>query len=72
VLTTGGRELLFNAHPAWLAAQAQAEVLLGNEGITAVINTADRILNPSEIFIPDSGIENDDSNAGIEHENNSA
>jgi DNA-binding MarR family transcriptional regulator len=71
-LTAAGKELLLNAQPAWLAAQAQAEALLGNEGMTAVINTAERILNPSKTFIPDSGIEYDDSDADIEHENNQA
>jgi DNA-binding MarR family transcriptional regulator len=71
-LTTAGRELLLNAQPAWLAAQAEAKALLGNEGMTAVINTADRILNPSASLVSDSGIEHDDGGAGIEHENNQA
>jgi DNA-binding MarR family transcriptional regulator len=44
-LTTTGRKVLIRAQPAWLAAQAQAKALLGNDGITAVINIADRILN---------------------------
>ena len=55
-LTTVGTELLINALPAWLAAQAQAKALLGNEGMTAVVNMVDRILNPSETLAPGSGI----------------
>lgn len=46
-LTNAGKELLLNAQPAWLAAQAQAKALLGKEGMTSVINTVDRILNPA-------------------------
>jgi DNA-binding MarR family transcriptional regulator len=44
-LTITGKKVLIRAQPAWLAAQAQAKALLGNDGITAVINIADRILN---------------------------
>jgi DNA-binding MarR family transcriptional regulator len=59
-LTSAGKEVLTKAQPAWLTAQARAKVLLGNDGMSAVINTAERILNASETFIPDSGIEHDD------------
>jgi len=44
--------------------------LLGNDGMTAVINTADRILNASKISIPDAGIEDEDNDA--EHERSCA
>jgi len=69
-LTTAGKEVLTNAQPAWLAAQARAKALLGNDGMTAVINTADRILNASKISIPDAGIEDEDNDA--EHERSCA
>jgi DNA-binding MarR family transcriptional regulator len=62
-LTTAGKELLHTAEPAWLAAQAQAGALLGKEGMTAVINIADRILKPSETLLRDVGIEHQDDNA---------
>ena len=68
--TTAGKEVLTNAQPAWLAAQARAKALLGNDGMTAVINTADRILNASKISIPDAGIEDEDNDA--EHERSCA
>jgi DNA-binding MarR family transcriptional regulator len=71
-LTTAGKELLLNARPAWLAAQAQARALLGREGMAAVTNIADRILNPSETPLPDAGIEHENGDAGIEHESNEA
>ena len=44
-LTAAGKEVLIRAQPAWLAAQARAKALLGNDGMTAVMNIADRILN---------------------------
>jgi len=56
-LTGAGREVLLNAQPAWFAAQAQAKALLGKEGMAAVINTAGRILNPSDPSLPDAEIE---------------
>jgi DNA-binding MarR family transcriptional regulator len=62
-LTAAGKELLIKAQPAWVAAQAEAKSLLGKDGMTAVINTADRILNAQEVSISD---------AAIEHENNHA
>jgi DNA-binding MarR family transcriptional regulator len=43
-LTAAGKELLLNARPAWLAAQAEAKSLLRKDGMTAVISTADRIM----------------------------
>jgi DNA-binding MarR family transcriptional regulator len=70
-LTAAGRELLLNARPAWLEAQAEVQALLGKDGMRAVISTADRILNRSEALLPDAGIEHQDSDAGI-HENNQA
>jgi DNA-binding MarR family transcriptional regulator len=51
-LSTAGRELLLNAQPAWLAAQSQAEALLGQDATVAVISSADRILNPSNVILP--------------------
>jgi DNA-binding MarR family transcriptional regulator len=71
-LTTAGKELLLNAQPAWLAAQSEAEALLGKEGMTAVINIADRIMNPSERPKPNAGIKHEHRDAGIEHESNQA
>ena len=70
-LTAAGKELLLNAEPAWLAAQAQVKALLGKEGMTAVINTADRILNASSTFSPDAGID-DEGDCEIERESSHA
>ncbi len=42
-LTAAGKDLLFHAQDAWLAAQAQAKMLLGNDGVMALISIADRI-----------------------------
>jgi DNA-binding MarR family transcriptional regulator len=47
-LTAAGRDLLFNAQDAWLAAQAKAKALLGNDGTIALISIADRIEHPIE------------------------
>jgi len=69
-LTAAGRELLLNARPAWLEAQAEAKALLGKDGMNALISTADRILHPSEIPSADAGIEDEDD--PIEHERNEA
>jgi len=71
-LTTAGKELLLNAQPAWLAAQAQAKALLGKDGMTAVINTANRILSPSVTSLPNADIEREDANAIIEHKSDQA
>jgi DNA-binding MarR family transcriptional regulator len=69
-VTAASRELLFEARPAWLEAQAEAKALLGKEGMAAVISTADRILHPSRIFRPEVGIEHEINHAGIDQENN--
>ena len=45
-LTAAGKDLLFNAQDAWLAAQAHAQMLLGDDGMMALISIADRIINP--------------------------
>jgi DNA-binding MarR family transcriptional regulator len=42
-LTAAGKELLLNTQPEWLAAQAKAKALLGNDGIMAIANIADRL-----------------------------
>jgi DNA-binding MarR family transcriptional regulator len=44
-LTSGGKELVLNARPAWLAAQASAEALLGRDGMNIICNIADRLLD---------------------------
>ena len=44
-LTRAGQELMLNARPAWLTAQVQAGVLLGEGGVIALINVTDRILD---------------------------
>ena len=71
-LTTAGKELLIKAQPAWLAAQAEAKSLLGKDGMTAVINTAHRILNPSERSTQDARTEQENDDVGIEHESHQA
>jgi DNA-binding MarR family transcriptional regulator len=71
-LTTAGKELLIKAQPAWLAAQAEAQALLGKDGMTAVINTADRILNPSERHTQDARTEQENHDVRIERENHDA
>ena len=40
VLTTLGKNLLYRAAPAWRAAQARAKVVLGEAGVTAVMDIA--------------------------------
>jgi DNA-binding MarR family transcriptional regulator len=71
-LTNAGRELLLNAQPAWLAAQAEAKALLGLDGMTAVISTSDRIMHPLEMSVRDAGIAHEECDAGIEHASNQA
>ena len=71
-LTTAGKELLIMAQPAWLAAQAEARSLLGKDGMSAVISTADRIMHPSELSAPKTAIALDESDAVIEHDGNQA
>jgi DNA-binding MarR family transcriptional regulator len=44
VLTKTGTDLLHQAEPAWRAAQAEAKDLLGNDGLVAVMDIADRIM----------------------------
>jgi DNA-binding MarR family transcriptional regulator len=44
-LTRVGEELMLNAQQAWLAAQVQAEALLGPDGMSTLISITDRI-NP--------------------------
>ena len=70
-LTSAGWELLLYAKPAWLAAQAETRILLGKEGLSAVVNTADRIIH-SELSCLRSAITHEESDPGIEHENNRA
>jgi DNA-binding MarR family transcriptional regulator len=67
-LTAAGKELLINAQPAWLAAQAEAKALLGKDGMTAVIRTADRILNPSDVSTSVAGTEHESDDPGTEYE----
>ena len=45
VLTKAGRDLLHQALPAWQAAQDQAKALLGEDGVIAVMDTANHIMN---------------------------
>jgi DNA-binding MarR family transcriptional regulator len=47
VLTKAGADLLRKAEPAWQAAQSQAKALLGKDGVTAVMDIANRIMEPS-------------------------
>jgi hypothetical protein len=44
-LTRAGKELMLIAQPAWLAAQVEAEALLGKDGMIAVICITDRIVD---------------------------
>jgi DNA-binding MarR family transcriptional regulator len=46
VLTKAGKDLLRNSAPAWRVAQAQTKALLGKNGVIAVRDLADRIMNP--------------------------
>lgn len=43
-LTQAGKELMLDVQPAWLAAQDQAEALLGKDGIEALMCVTDRML----------------------------
>jgi DNA-binding MarR family transcriptional regulator len=47
VLTETGADLLRNAEPAWRAAQAEARNLLGEDGLTAVMEIANRVTSPT-------------------------
>jgi DNA-binding MarR family transcriptional regulator len=71
-LTTAGRELLIKAEPGWQAAQAEAKALLGSDGMTAMISTTQRILNPSERSTQDARTEQANDDVGIEHQSHRA
>jgi DNA-binding MarR family transcriptional regulator len=43
-LTRAGREMLRNAAPGWRAAQSRAKALLAKDGVNAVMNVANRIV----------------------------
>jgi DNA-binding MarR family transcriptional regulator len=47
-LAAAGKDLLLNAQPAWLAAQARAKARLGKDGTMALMSIADRITHPAE------------------------
>jgi DNA-binding MarR family transcriptional regulator len=47
VLTKVGKDLLGKAEPAWQAAQAQAKALLGKDGVIAIMDIANRIMDPT-------------------------
>jgi DNA-binding MarR family transcriptional regulator len=44
-LTKAGKDLLHVAAPAWRAAQAQAKVVLGEDGAVAITDIANGIMN---------------------------
>jgi hypothetical protein len=43
-LTKAGKDLLYNAEPAWRVAQANAMASLGKDGLDAVMEIANRII----------------------------
>jgi DNA-binding MarR family transcriptional regulator len=45
VLTKAGKDLLVKGAPTWRAAQARAKVLLGEDGVTAITDIANGIMN---------------------------
>ncbi len=47
-LTDAGKVLLLNGQPAWVAAQAQIEELLGKDSAMALITVAARLVNAVE------------------------
>ena len=47
VLTTVGKDLVLRANPAWQAAQVQVTNLLGKDGVIAVMDIAERIMDPT-------------------------
>ena len=49
VLTKAGKDLVRNAAPAWRVAEAQTMALLGKNGVIAVRDVANRIMNPRTI-----------------------
>ena len=48
-VTKAGRNLLQRAAPAWRAAQAQARTLLGTPGVSAVMDIANELPNPTTL-----------------------
>jgi DNA-binding MarR family transcriptional regulator len=46
VLTKAGKDLLLKGAPAWRVAQARASALLGKDGVAAITDVANGILNP--------------------------
>jgi DNA-binding MarR family transcriptional regulator len=49
LLTRAGTDLLRKAEPACRAAEVQAKALLGEDGVTAVMDIASRIVDPETI-----------------------
>ena len=47
VMTKAGEDLLREAEPAWQTAQAQAKALLGKDGMVAIMDLANRIMDPT-------------------------
>jgi DNA-binding MarR family transcriptional regulator len=47
-LTVAGKDLVFDAHHAWLKAQDRAKTLLGADGMMALVSIVDRIADSSE------------------------
>jgi DNA-binding MarR family transcriptional regulator len=45
VLTKAGKDLLVKGAPTWRAAQARAKALLGEDGVTAITDIANGIMN---------------------------
>ena len=46
VLTKAGKDLVRNAAPAWRVAEAETKALLGKNGVIAVRDVANRLMNP--------------------------
>ncbi len=46
VLTKAGKDLLRKGAPTWRVAQARARALLGKDGVMAIMDIADGIMNP--------------------------
>jgi DNA-binding MarR family transcriptional regulator len=44
-LTRAGQNLVLHAQPAWLAAQAKTEALLGRDGMNTISTIADRLMD---------------------------
>jgi len=56
-LTKAGKQLLFDAASSWLGAQTEVRAMLGQQGLLAVMSSADRITAPSGIPAPSAEIE---------------